>query len=291
MPFLVLVNKRLDEVKQRLSVEHYMDTVYHARRWVDRWKNLTCLQVTREMIINLRNERSLISNQTANKELRHIKALFNWGIKNELIFSNPAANVSMMRIEKKDKKIPTLCEIKQIMELATEEQCDYLHCLRETLARSREINNLTWDDVNFTEKIITLYTRKKRHGTKTPRFIPMTQSIFEVLLKRYSKKKPNIPWVFWHRYYSKKDKEIIVGPYKDRKRFMKNLCNKAKVPYFRFHPIRHATASLMDSLNIPITDIQSILGHSNRSTTEIYIHTSESNKIKAFNIFENALNK
>lgn len=42
MPFLALVNKRIDEVKQRLSVELYMDTVYHARRWVTRWKDLTC---------------------------------------------------------------------------------------------------------------------------------------------------------------------------------------------------------------------------------------------------------
>ena len=53
IPFLVLVNKRLDEVKQRLSIEHYMDTVYHARRWVSRWQDLTCSQITREMITDL----------------------------------------------------------------------------------------------------------------------------------------------------------------------------------------------------------------------------------------------
>ena len=34
MLFLVLGNKRRDEVQQRLSVEHYMDIVYHARRRV-----------------------------------------------------------------------------------------------------------------------------------------------------------------------------------------------------------------------------------------------------------------
>ena len=98
MPFLVLVNKRLDEVKQRLSVEHYMDTVYHARRWIARWNGLACSQITREMITDLRNERSKVSNETANKELRHLKALFNWGVKNEILTSNPAANVAMMRI-------------------------------------------------------------------------------------------------------------------------------------------------------------------------------------------------
>lgn len=36
MEFLTLVNLRLDEVKQRLSHEHYMDTVYHAKRWTRR---------------------------------------------------------------------------------------------------------------------------------------------------------------------------------------------------------------------------------------------------------------
>ena len=114
MPVLGLVHKRLDEVNQRLSVEYSIDTVYHARRWITRWKNLTCSQITREMITDLRNERSRVSNETANKELRHLKALFNWGLKNELIESNPAANVAMMRIEKKSKRIPTQDEVNKI---------------------------------------------------------------------------------------------------------------------------------------------------------------------------------
>ena len=196
MPFLVLVNKRLDEVKQRLSVEHYMDTVYHARRWITRWNGLPCPQITREMIADLRNERSRVSNETANKELRHLKALFNWGLKNELVASNLAANVAMMRIEKKSKRIPTQEEINKVFEMATAEQSDYLWCLRETLGRSREINGLTWDDVDFDHKTITLYTRKKKHGTKTPRVIPMTRTLLNILLERYSKRMVGIPGYF-----------------------------------------------------------------------------------------------
>lgn len=168
MPFLALVNKRLDEVKQRLSVEHYMDTVYHARRWVSRWKDLTCSQVTREMITDLRNERSKVSNETANKELRHLKALFNWGVKNEILTSNPAANVAMMRIEKKSKRIPTQEEINKVFEVATAEQQDYLWCLRETLGRSREINGLTWNDVDFKNMSVILFTRKKSTEPRLP---------------------------------------------------------------------------------------------------------------------------
>jgi len=288
MPFLILVNKRLDEVKQRLSVEHYMDTVYHARRWVSRWKDLTCSLITREMITDLRNERSKVSNETANKELRHLKALFNWGLKNEFIASNPAANVAMMRIEKKSKRIPTQEEINKVFEMAATEQLDYLWCLRETLGRSREINGLTWDDVDFDNKTVTLYTRKKKHGTRTPRIIPMTNTLFNVLSKRHLKRDVEIPWVFWHRYRSSKTGEITVEPYQDRKKFMRTLCAKARVPYFRFHPLRHAGASLMDAANIPIASIQDILGHECRKTTEIYVHACEGNKAAIMKIYEDA---
>ena len=62
----------------------------------------------------------------------------------------------------------------------------------------------------------------------------------------------------------------------------------ANVPYFRFHPIRHSGASLMDKLNIPISSIQEILGHENRKTTEIYIHSNDSNKKNAMILYEQA---
>lgn len=70
------------------------------------------------MITDLRNERSRVSNKRTNKELRHLKALFNWGLKNELILNNPGANVAMMRIEKKSQRIPTQEEINEVFEMA-----------------------------------------------------------------------------------------------------------------------------------------------------------------------------
>ncbi len=57
------------------------------------------------------------------------------------------------------------------------------------------------------------------------------------------------------------------------KKFMKTLCKKASVKYFRFHAPRHSGASLMDACKVPIGSIQRILGHENRTTTEIYLHS------------------
>jgi len=54
---------------------------------------------------------------------------------------------------------------------------------------------------------------------------------------------------------------------------MKSLCKKADVKYFRFHTLRHFGASMLDQANVPIGSIQRILGHENRTTTEIYLHS------------------
>ena len=69
---------------------------------------------------------------------------------------------------------------------------------------------------------------------------------------------------------------------------MRTLCRTAGVKYFCFHSLRHSGASIMENNNVPIGAIQRILGHENRSTTEIYLHTLGEAEREAINIFEGA---
>ena len=94
--------------------------------------------------------------------------------------------------------------------------------------------------------------------------------------------------MFWHTYISSKTGEKKEGPFKDRKKFMKTLCQKAGVRYFRFHALRHSGASVMDNNNVPLGAIQRILGHENRTTTEIYLHNLGESDRKAIEVFEKA---
>ena len=43
--------------------------------------------------------------------------------------------------------------------------------------------------------------------------------------------------------------------------------------HFRYHALRHFGASMLDQSNVPIGNVQRILGHENRLTTEIYLHS------------------
>jgi len=52
------------------------------------------------------------------------------------------------------------------------------------------------------------------------------------------------------------------------------------------HPIRHLGVSLLDNANVGIGSIQRILGHENRTTTEIYLHSIGEAERAAMKVFE-----
>lgn len=291
MGFLELVNKRMDHVKAYNSEEHYHTHLYLAKRWIRKWGKLNCGEITEDMVQNHMLERSKISAYTANKDLRYLRATFNFGLSKNLITANPTEGIEFLPVVKKIRHMPPTGDIDKVIEVAVPDTQDYLWTIRETMARVSEINRLTWDDVNFKEKSVILCTRKKRGGDLTPRKVAMTQKLFEVLSLRYEERDKTKPLVFWHRYWSRKENRFKEGPYGDRKKIMKSLCKKAGVKYFRFHPLRHAGASIMDGNNVPIGAIQRILGHENRRTTEIYLHTIGEMERDAIAVYEKARQK
>lgn len=139
-------------------------------------------------------------------------------------------------------------------------------------SRMGEVNRLTWDDVSLEQRFVVLYTRKKKGGHLTSRKVAMTQRLHEALSRRHNERDDNNPWVFWHTYFDLTGKKK-TGPYRDRHKIMRSLCHKAGVKYFRFHALRHASASVLDQRGARLGDIQRILGHENRRTTEIYLHS------------------
>jgi integrase len=286
--FLELVNLWLDHLKAYRSERHYADNIYHVRRWVRNWGSLTCNGISLEMVEKFVLERSRVSTQLANKEIRYLRAVFNFGIKRRLVTANPAEGIEFLPVEKKVKSIPSADDVRKVLALADQDTQDYLWVIWETMARMSEVNRLSWNDVNLGQRYVVLYTRKKKGGHLTPRKVPMTKKLHEILSRRYAERDESKPWVFWHTYWSSKTKEKQEGPYKERPKIMRTLCKKAGVNYFRFDALRHSGASIMDNIGILLGSIQRILGHENRKTTEIYIHSLSEAERNAILIYEQA---
>jgi integrase len=115
----------------------------------------------------------------------------------------------------------------------------------------------------------------------------MTTRLYEMLLKRHKRRDQGKPWVFWGRHWSRKAGAFVEGPYQQRY-IMAILCKRAGVRHFGFHALRHFGASVLDRANVPIGSIQRILGHENRTTTEIYLHSMGEAEREAMVVFESA---
>ena len=291
MVFLDLANLRLDYLKAYSSEIYYQEYIYKSKRWVKLWGDHYCNEINRQMVLNFLLERKKVSPQTANKEIRYLKATFNYGIKKGFITNNPVLGMEFFPIEKRFKYVPSQQDIEKVIAAADPDTRDYLLAIRETMGRMIEINRMKWDDVNFEGRYVVLYTRKKRGGHLTPRKVPMTKRLYDILINRFESRDKSMPWVFWHTYKTGKEQNTVRGPYKDRKKIMKTLCKKAGVQYFRFHALRHSGASILENLNVPIGSIQRILGHESRTTTEIYLHSINESERVAMDIFERAFEK
>lgn len=284
--FLDLVNLRLDFIQAYKTPSYYDDNRYLFKRLVRKWDGMKACQVTSMEIQKYMLDRGKESHYAANYDLRLLKALFNHGIQNKVISDNPARGIPFLPVEKRAKYVPSAQDIDKVLSVATPDVQDYLWTIRETMGRMSEIHRLAWDDIDFEARCVTLYTRKKKGGHLTPRKIPMTAKLFEILKRRFEERDDAKPWVFWQRYWCRKTNQWKEGPYQDRKKIMKTLCQKAGVKYFRFHPLRHAGASLMDNNNVPIVAIQEILGHEHRTTTEIYLHSFSGAARQAISLYE-----
>jgi len=293
MGFLELVNTKLDIVKAYNSDQYYKAYLYMARRWIDRWGKLMCSSIKTEIIEKFLFDRRKKSAFAANKDLRHLRTIFRLGQNRKLIASNPTDGIKFFPLSKKLKYIPPLEDIERIISLAKPDTQDYLWTLRDTMARVGELNRLTWDDVVFEKEkgYVVLYTRKKRGSNLTPRKVQMTSRLYAIMRRRYAVRDENQPWVFCNSYKDPKTGQKVVGPFRYRKTIMKTLCKEAGVKAFSYHCLRHAGASLMDSLNVPIGSIQKILGHEHRTTTEIYLHSISEAEHEAIDLFERATQK
>lgn len=280
MVFSDLVNKRLDYLEAYDTPRHYKDVLYYARRWVHRleddqqWGEMLCSEITDEMILRfILNRNKETSPQTANKDLRLLRSVFKYGVDKHWIEENPAKEVDFLPVKNRKKDIPSKEDLLKLILAADPDTQDYLWTIALTLGRVGEINRLVWDDVDFEQRIVWLHTRKKKHGDEEPRPVPMHDKLLDVLGRRYERRNPEKPWVFWHRYSNSKTGEWTEGPYTYR-RIMGSLCKKAGIDKpFGFHALRHLGASMMAEEGHPLPVIQRLLGHENIETTRIYLHS------------------
>lgn len=224
------------------------------------WQNKALLDISKDMVEQRHRKLGERSHARANNSMRFLRAIFNHAKTkyedakgNPVILLNPIDRISETRAWYKVERRITLIKPHQLadwykatLELNAETTRDYLHLLLFTGLRRSEASRLSWDDVDFSEKTLTI-NETKNHEIHT---LPLSDFL-EKLLKRRSEHSES-DYVF--------PSESVRGYLIEPKTAVQKVSELSGVT-FTLHDLRRTFITIAESLDIPAYALKRLLNH------------------------------
>lgn len=221
-------------------------------------------------------------NKTANRHLTHLKALWNWFCRIGRLSLNPWAMIPPYPVDKARRYVPPEGDVKELLKAAEPWEREWIFVELHTAARQNELINLLWKDIDFSRNTITLWTRKRRGGGRTPRVLNMGERLRDVFMGIRARHK-DLPYSE-HVFLAPSTGKPFHRQTRALKYLFIRLCAKVnrkraeegRVPMvpFTMHSLRHFVAlKLRDSKQVTPHQIQAFLGHTKLDTTDIYLRS------------------
>jgi integrase len=216
---------------------------------------------------------------TANKIRKDLVAGWNWGKKYIPCWPqvpNPIAQVAQFGYQKQARYVPPMDDVLTVLDSMKGQDRTMLMAYLHTGARPDEMFRLKWQDIDFANSRISLWTRKRQDGSWECDTIPMTRQLRDALINHRANSDGK-GYVFTHD----------GKQYKHRQHWLKYWCGVVGVPRFTIKSIRHLTASWLYEQGVPVKTIQMILRHKKATTTDRYLHELVGARVDMDSVFEN----
>ena len=137
-----------------------------------------------------------------------------------------------------------------------------------TGSRKGELMNLRWVDIDFDRQ--TAYVETTKNGQ--PKVLPLTDEVVKEL-NRFKEQEPAL--IFNSEIKPNKSYEFY--------KLWKKALEQANINDFRFHDLRHTTASYLAQSGASLLEIADVLGHKQIQMTKRYAHLCIDHKQKLIN--------
>lgn len=220
----------------------------------------------------------------AKYDFKTLKAVYKWGHNLELCDHDPTSGVRPFSADINERYVPSTEDLNKVISLAKPHDREYLTMLKLTGARPIEIKRAKFDDIDWNKLTITLWSRKKTHGKRAPRSVPLHPELVGILKRRQTEVIPTNKegFIFWHSVRGCTGH--YEGPFVQKYKFLVDLCKRAGVKRFTPYSIRHWFATklaIRAGDEYSIYDVSKILGHDDIKTTMVYLHSQDKERRKA----------
>ena len=205
-----------------------------------------------------------ISPVKVNIDFRKLKAAFNHAVNWGLLTENPFRKCKRLRVPQKRPAYLTKEDFKMIMSVIENDWFkEIIRFALSTMMRLGEIVNLKWTSIDLQKRLIYIENSDSfRTKTLKSRVIPMDELTHLALCKKARLSEYVFTWP---------DGKPFAKGWVSHK--FKIYCRKAGMgEEIHFHSLRHTGATWMVQNNVPLFNVQRILGHSKIEVTEIYSH-------------------
>jgi len=221
-------------------------------------KNVQISEITNKTIENFRNQRlkNGVKPASVALELRHLKVVFNMGIKWEMCDKNPIVGVKQPKSDIIKIRFLLKGEVKKLLRVIEENNHpEFLKLIKAYLnTGTRRIEILpplfTWDNVNLDDRKILIMGKGDRK-----RYIPINDTLYEIFIENQNIGN-EFPFQFQPDYVSHK---------------IKYYYKLAGIKGANLHSLRKTFGSLLlQNGAADLFTVSKLLGHSSVNTTEKY---------------------
>lgn len=210
---------------------------------------------------------------TVNRELACLRHIFSLAVKWGKAGFNPLKEVRVLEMPKRPERILSDDEAERLVSSAKGQTRDIIIMALNTGMKLGEILFLKWEDVDFTECVVTVKGSRRERDRK----IPMNSTVLAHL--KGAKGPGGSPYIFADPQTGQPIKKIEKG--------FKTALTKAGLEGCTFHDLRHSFGMRLVQNGVDPLTVKELLGHSTLEVTKRYFQSTPEKKRKAVELISN----
>ena len=217
----------------------------------------------RELLTGITSKGTKRSRATVNRYTASISAVFTYGVKCGWVKENPTFKLVKFKESSGRDRVLIEDECAKLLEECKKSKNPFLYVIVAlalgTGARKSEILSLTWNCIDFDQKIIFIKTSKNNR----PRALPLPEKIAPLLLKFYNTRNTHISLVF--------PGKKLFSPICIKKAWYEAL-KRADIKNLKFHDLRHNFSTMAAKEGASNLELCAATGHITLQMLKRYTH-------------------